>query len=1112
MEKNLKLLMISSCPYNFSWHLNKLLFLFGIVTLCIILQINKVNAQACQPIIQQTGSIDLCQPGSFVTLTAIGGISSYSWSTGALTSSITVFVAGTYSVTATYASGCTGTASIIVSNSNNYTILLNGIMNTCQPGINNYTITNIVAGVTYNWTAISSNLTIIGSSTGTTVAINVAGPGSFTITYNYGFCTKTETFYIQDCCTDYSPLSFNDVLTSTLIPFNNIGSNIYLNGVITVDGSFIIHNCGSIFMGPGAKIEVLPTCSLTVEFGSHIHGCDYMWKGIHVQSGGFLRIVDAAEIEDAEVAADLEKNTIFELGSTSALGTNLLQNNYIDVRFNGNYTSVGGISDVILDFTGFKVIYPGQQLIPSGLRPRSGFVLNNVNNSPVSTFGLIAGGLITINNHSCGFEMHNSTAVIFGTVFNDISNPNNSYGLFPSTQNGFAIYADAYNDRSLTFTGLGNSTTSPTTFINCRGGVSTLSITANVSRSIMDVTQYGIYSRLSQSPSALNYSNNTINVGPGSLQLFGIRTNFTGTSKVTISHNQVNVNANVLGKPSTCIFHSDVVGADNSLVSIVTNTLRLINQTQYGLRMNNIDGSTVSFNYIYCNQGLIASPNLHQCYSLNNCLNNLISENSVNSSLTSFFQANAIGYYNNITPRWKYTCNSAYQVGMGFQFNHDCTSPENFKGNFMQDNNYGLNINFATGAIGPQTHSGNQWSITPLATPFSGPDGAASVTGPLVGASQFIVHANPTGPINNYNPVLSSPGLFNVFSGAPFKCSLGPPEPPIDIIDITNGEVDNADTTDEGDNGDLGDYVQNRNLYGAIDNNVDMVDSSTIIQNYYDSVSLTAIGQLQQVANSYNKNQDELNEITNSFQFNDSAAIAISQQLAANYQLLNGGTLNSNDSVSLIAVNDALHTQLQNLITANDSLANAAKWYHQLNANTALNKNGLVTPNRLFEANQKIVHQIYLFHPALGNHDFTNTDSSTLYNIGHQCISYGGPAVIEARELYGLINPNENFDNVPCNLGNRWGMDNDETASTDLLVYPNPASDVLNIYLPTAKSKDGFSISIFDLLGSKVYSQKNINSKSIQLPTEGICNGMYFLNVISSDKSFNNTVKIQIVK
>ncbi|MEO8146546.1 MAG: T9SS type A sorting domain-containing protein [Bacteroidia bacterium] len=83
-----------------------------------------------------------------------------------------------------------------------------------------------------------------------------------------------------------------------------------------------------------------------------------------------------------------------------------------------------------------------------------------------------------------------------------------------------------------------------------------------------------------------------------------------------------------------------------------------------------------------------------------------------------------------------------------------------------------------------------------------------------------------------------------------------------------------------------------------------------------------------------------------------------------------------------------------------------------------------------------------------------------------------------------------------------------------ITVYPNPASDAINIYLPTVKSSNGFSISIFDLLGNEVYSFINGNSKSnsVTLSTNGLSNGMYFLKVISSDYSINCTVKIQIVK
>ena len=129
----------------------------------------------------------------------------------------------------------------------------------------------------------------------------------------------------------------------------------------------------------------------------------------------------------------------------------------------------------------------------------------------------------------------------------------------------------------------------------------------------MNVTRFGIYSRLAQAPSALNYSDNTINV-TGSTSLFGIRMINTGTAPVNITVNHINVDANNGGNFNSCISHEDVVAANNSLVRITGNVLRLIQKGQFGIRNRNINGSFIGGNTVFCNQGTLIGLANHYGY------------------------------------------------------------------------------------------------------------------------------------------------------------------------------------------------------------------------------------------------------------------------------------------------------------------------------------------------------------------------------------------------------------------------------------------------------------------------------------------------------------------
>ncbi len=76
--------------------------------------------------------------------------------------------------------------------------------------------------------------------------------------------------------------------------------------------------------------------------------------------------------------------------------------------------------------------------------------------------------------------------------------------------------------------------------------------------------------------------------------------------------------------------------------------------------------------------------------------------------------------------------------------------------------------------------------------------------------------------------------------------------------------------------------------------------------------------------------------------------------------------------------------------------------------------------------------------------------------------------------------------------------------NTKLTVYPNPASDVLNINLSNANFKNS-NLSIFNISGKEILNA-NMNGSNTQVNIEELSNGVYFVN-ISNQNGFNQTVK-----
>ena len=131
--------------------------------------------------ITANGPTDLCQ-GSNVVLTALGG-STWLWSTGALSQSITVNAAGNYSVTVTNAGCSSASSATAVTVSPNPVVTI-----TASPYIRLYPglITTLTANTTppgvYTYTWFKNNIMIPGSNTATLSNIGLDDLGSYTVT------------------------------------------------------------------------------------------------------------------------------------------------------------------------------------------------------------------------------------------------------------------------------------------------------------------------------------------------------------------------------------------------------------------------------------------------------------------------------------------------------------------------------------------------------------------------------------------------------------------------------------------------------------------------------------------------------------------------------------------------------------------------------------------------------------------------------------------------------------------------------------------------------------------------------------------------------------------
>jgi hypothetical protein len=156
------------------------------------------------PAINASGATHFCSGGS-VILDLSSSYSSYNWSNGSTTSTITVSTTGSYTVAVSNGVGCTGTA---MKNVNVYalpvpTINVTGLATFCGGGNATLTVSGTYSSYHWNTGATTSSITT-----------NTSGTYSVTVTNTNG-CMGTASITISNTCTTPMGLSTTNIATTT---------------------------------------------------------------------------------------------------------------------------------------------------------------------------------------------------------------------------------------------------------------------------------------------------------------------------------------------------------------------------------------------------------------------------------------------------------------------------------------------------------------------------------------------------------------------------------------------------------------------------------------------------------------------------------------------------------------------------------------------------------------------------------------------------------------------------------------------------------------------------------------------------------------------------------
>ncbi|MBL7893251.1 MAG: T9SS type A sorting domain-containing protein [Bacteroidia bacterium] len=178
------------------------------------------------------------------------------------------------------------------------------------------------------------------------------------------------------------------------------------------------------------------------------------------------------------------------------------------------------------------------------------------------------------------------------------------------------------------------------------------------------------------------------------------------------------------------------------------------------------------------------------------------------------------------------------------------------------------------------------------------------------------------------------------------------------------------------------------------------------------------------------------------------------------------------------------------------------------NSLTILNS---VAPGNIVEQNLKDVYELVLSGRSNGN-SFSKAQIKKLQSIAAQCPYEGGYGVYCARVL---LAPLDNRVYNICESGRitKSGLKlapSDTSMINNIMVYPNPANDILNVAIHLEDGQTGV-LTVYDLTGKIALSSMLTNSNISEISTALLSEGLYIYKIIVNDIPLS-TGKLSIIR
>lgn len=664
-------------------------------------------------------------------------------------------------------------------------------------------------------------------STNTFTTVYTSGTYWVTVTDSFGctFSDTIEVFMDSTCCyvdgmdiEIYGGATEADLYALNGNSYYFFGLDILLNGVIDIDmtgsgsGVFEFENC-NIYMGPFAQIN-FDGGALKIIRSTFEAACDTMWNGIVMKSKALK--VESSHMQDALTLFKLEG---FPNACQYDMNNNTFINNLKVLHTAPTTASSSSFYDNVID-NDRGLYYPhlGEpSFMGIYLDKPDGIVIGNYSSNLVKNF---------IRNMDYGVFAYIGNYEIYNTVFDSIYDTSPeviSPGFLPNTA---CVYADGFNFLGGFSSTIGGTNNKANTFKNFTRGIDSYVMNNNI--------EHNTFNNGDATGIRVNYAEGLIS---------SIRYNLLEDVNTAITtrysdYGNVNIIKNEILRPEVGVFAANLSSTTPNFTLVKNNCI--FESSTAAISATTIMGIRIEENFIDDAEDDGITLTLAPRTSV---YKNVITPDAYNNGFGTFalLSNNSRFELNRINP---------FFAGSVFMLDNDNT---HLKNNYFINPDYGVALIFG-GIIGPQGTATDPWNNrwyglysigSPQLFSFGLTDGSLSP-----------FYINPTLP--EFNPIFSemsmsiSPISTPLASASPYvngngwftSCPNLTAPGPTPILSAPILATKEAIATAGDDTYEPSTYLNKKSLHKKLNTDSVLLASSTILQNFMDSVAATEMAKI----------------------------------------------------------------------------------------------------------------------------------------------------------------------------------------------------------------------------------------------------------------------------